>query len=638
MKKNYSLIWLILIVLMISHPGLANNTERLSLDRNEKTITAPEGTGYVWTLNEKSIEGDTRSIKISESGTYSVEYTNLSGNKISLKMSLNVAADGTVYRIIMIGDSTMQEWNAGYYPQQGWGAVMQPFFDEANVQVINEARSGRSSKSYYEESDWWPRVRELVEEGDFVLIQFGINDRSVAGPDRTTDPYGSSDTPGSTKYYLKKYVDESIARGAYPILCTTIRRGDLGGYGAYAQASRDLAEEVSVPLIDIDSLNKIDYDAVGTEYATDFWHSDVVHPQEMGCNKIGQAAIHGLQLLGDDPMIAKLIPHIKQFHTITTTTNYPDQVRMTKTDSFPSGTKVNYKVIYDSEELIFVGWFDSDGNRLSIDPLYRFTTGDESMTLEARFDDDFSKIDCSGFYEGGASIDDCGECSGGYTELFPCEHDFMEETTYKIQAVHSGLCLVPGENYLEQQECGSEDIMEWEFVASGDNHYLIKNLGNDQYLSYAGSTSILSAEPLDWRLEKDGDYYRLVPKDNLLSNIAVSGKKETEGAKISVIRRTSESAAHLFSIEDAAGVLGTEALNLRIFPNPVTDAILNIEAGKVIDGARLELVTMDGRKVYEQNISAGKQEILLNQVDPGMYLIRIVNDNKTAYQDRIIVK
>jgi hypothetical protein len=63
---------------------------------------------------------------------------------------------GSAIRIVLVGDSTVN--NGG-----GWGpgfcALMTP-----NVECINQARNGRSSKSYYDEGLWQPA---LALHGDY---------------------------------------------------------------------------------------------------------------------------------------------------------------------------------------------------------------------------------------------------------------------------------------------------------------------------------------------------------------------------------------------------------------------------------------------------------------------------------------
>ncbi|MBN2129954.1 MAG: rhamnogalacturonan acetylesterase [Sedimentisphaerales bacterium] len=143
-------------------------------------------------------------------------------------------------RIILVGDSTVTD-NAG------WGAGFKRLLDD-RVECENYARGGRSSRSFIEEGHW---AKALAGGADYVLIQFGHNDMPGKGPARETDP--------NTTYrqYMSRYVDESRAAGAAPVLITSMTRRNFRDgkivslLGAYAQAVRDLAREKDVPLVDL---------------------------------------------------------------------------------------------------------------------------------------------------------------------------------------------------------------------------------------------------------------------------------------------------------------------------------------------------------------------------------------------------
>jgi len=154
-------------------------------------------------------------------------------------------------RIILVGDSTVND-------QGGWGAGFKQLIDD-QIECVNYARNGRSSKSFIEEGHW---AQALAGGADYVLIQFGHNDMPGKGPARETDP--------NTTYreWMSRYVDASRAIGAVPVLITSMtrrnfREGKIATLlGDYAQAVRDLAREKDVPLLDlhaasIDLLNRL---------------------------------------------------------------------------------------------------------------------------------------------------------------------------------------------------------------------------------------------------------------------------------------------------------------------------------------------------------------------------------------------
>ncbi|MBO5780309.1 MAG: Ig-like domain-containing protein [Muribaculaceae bacterium] len=137
-----------------------------------------------------------------------------------------------------IGDSTMAEYSADRVTK-GWGQMFQQFFTD-DITVNNRAKSGASSKSFYEESAYWASVKKQIKEGDYVIIQFAHNDEKNGGMDgdeviayynsigdsnaAAAVDYRGTTASGTYKEYLRKYVNETRALGATPILASAICR------------------------------------------------------------------------------------------------------------------------------------------------------------------------------------------------------------------------------------------------------------------------------------------------------------------------------------------------------------------------------------------------------------------------------
>lgn len=153
--------------------------------------------------------------------------------------------------IYTIGDSTMA--NKGILknnPERGWGQVLSQFFDD-HVRIDNWAKNGRSSKSFMDEG-LWKGVLEKLKPGDYVFIQFGHNDSKL-------DSALHTDPRTTYRMNLIKYVTETRAKGACPVLLTSIvrRKFDMNGklqdtHGDYIVVVRELAREMNVPLIDME--------------------------------------------------------------------------------------------------------------------------------------------------------------------------------------------------------------------------------------------------------------------------------------------------------------------------------------------------------------------------------------------------
>lgn len=204
-------------------------------------------------------------------------------------------ADSQTPTIHVIGDSTASVYDQSLYPRMGWAQPYQDFFAPACATVSDKAASGRSSKSFYDEGRWTP-VRNALRKGDFVLIQFGHNDNKPDDATKYTEPFTTF------QQYLSKYVDESQAKGASPVLLTPIQRnywenGKIReSHAEYPAAMRQLAEKSQVPLVDMTALTKSYLEKIGQSAATNdvFLSNDSTHLQEKGARIIGEIVLGDL--------------------------------------------------------------------------------------------------------------------------------------------------------------------------------------------------------------------------------------------------------------------------------------------------------------------------------------------------------
>ena len=155
-------------------------------------------------------------------------------------------------KIFMAGDSTMQLYDTSRTPQRGWGQVFGDYFNN-NVQIVDLARGGRSTKSYIKEGLWNNLVNK-VHKGDWVIIEFGHNDHDKRKPERFT-------TPVQYKNNLITMIRDVQGRGANPIVLTPIAMRNFDksgvykdGHGSYPCQARLAAQDCKIPVIDVDSL------------------------------------------------------------------------------------------------------------------------------------------------------------------------------------------------------------------------------------------------------------------------------------------------------------------------------------------------------------------------------------------------
>jgi hypothetical protein len=93
--------------------------------------------------------------------------------------------------VFLTGDSTCANKPVDDNPERGWGQLIPKYFtDEISIQ--NHAVNGRSTKSFINEHRW-DTVLSRLQEGDYVMIQFGHNDEKLedstrSAPNRAAEP------------------------------------------------------------------------------------------------------------------------------------------------------------------------------------------------------------------------------------------------------------------------------------------------------------------------------------------------------------------------------------------------------------------------------------------------------------------
>lgn len=178
-----------------------------------------------------------------------------------LAAGMLVSTSMMAIKVHTIGDSTMATYSESTTVTRGWGQMFQQFFTDA-VTVNNRAKSGASSKSFYEEAAYWESVKKQIQPGDYVLIQFAHNDEKNDGMDGdevkayyesigdqakadATD-YRGTTASGTYKEYLRKYVEETRALGATPVLVGAICRKYFTGSTIRRNGRHDLGEDFSL--------------------------------------------------------------------------------------------------------------------------------------------------------------------------------------------------------------------------------------------------------------------------------------------------------------------------------------------------------------------------------------------------------
>jgi len=208
----------------------------------------------------------------------------------------------------LIGDSTMANKETKAYPETGWGMPFAYFFD-STVTVDNRAKNGRSTQSFIDEKLWQPVVDNL-NEGDYVLVQFGHNDEVPTKKTYTTEE--------QFKNNLIRYVNETRSKKALPVLITPVARRKfdstghvVGTHEVYSAIVRSVATQLNVPLIDLDRKSQALLQQYGVETSKLLYNHlqpgehpnypdgkiDDTHFSELGARKIAEIVLQEIKSL-----------------------------------------------------------------------------------------------------------------------------------------------------------------------------------------------------------------------------------------------------------------------------------------------------------------------------------------------------
>jgi lysophospholipase L1-like esterase len=235
--------------------------------------------------------------------------------------------------LFLIGDSTVKNGrDNGADGLWGWGNPIGDCFDKSKIRVDNSALGGTSSRSF-QTTGLWDKVLARLKPGDFVIMQFGHNDGGAPGDGRaraslkgnseetqevTIAGSGKKEVVHTYGWYLRKYIADTKAKGAIPIVCSLIPRNDwtdgkvhraAGNYGKWAA---EAAQAGGAYFIDLNEIIAKHYDAIGQEKVTrEYFVSEHTHTSLAGAKLNAQCVVEGIQGLKDCPLAGYVAPAAK---------------------------------------------------------------------------------------------------------------------------------------------------------------------------------------------------------------------------------------------------------------------------------------------------------------------------------------
>ncbi len=166
--------------------------------------------------------------------------------------------------VFLAGNSTVVDQDRE--PWASWGQMIPSFFEPGNICIANYAESGEALSSF-KSAKRLQKLLSLMKPGDYLFIEFGHNDQKQKG-----DGIGPFT---SYKKDLQFYISEVKKKGGIPVLVTSMHRRSFDTSGhiintllTYPDAVRETAHEENVPLVDLNAMSKILYEAWGPQKST----------------------------------------------------------------------------------------------------------------------------------------------------------------------------------------------------------------------------------------------------------------------------------------------------------------------------------------------------------------------------------
>lgn len=238
--------------------------------------------------------------------------------------------------VFLCGDSTGKNADEDPNGMWGWGSQGYTVFDSTKCVFQNQAKAGRSTRTYIDEG-LWDEVYNSLEPGDVVLIQFGHNDiggikdgkeRGVLATSKDSCGVYHMESSGIYKviysygWYLKKMIRDAEEKGAIPILLSLTPRnewhegkGNSRGFiypvqekkgkfyierrnETYGSWCRAVAKETGCQFIDVHNITANALDKMGKKKAAEYFNHDHTHLSLKGARLNAQSVAKGLRAIG----------------------------------------------------------------------------------------------------------------------------------------------------------------------------------------------------------------------------------------------------------------------------------------------------------------------------------------------------
>ena len=221
---------------------------------------------------QKTIIVDVRTPKINDQEQIKLKERELNylnwDNKLTLEFNgehpcvaaIEIKRADELPTIFLAGNSTVTDQENE--PWASWGQMF-PNFLKPELVVANYAESGETLLAFKREKRL-QKILSQMKPGDYLFMEFAHNDQKPGG--------NHLDAMTTYKDELKYYMSEARKKGGKPVLVTSTNRRRFDENGKiintleeFPEAMRQLAKEENIPLIDLNVMSKVFYEALGVE-------------------------------------------------------------------------------------------------------------------------------------------------------------------------------------------------------------------------------------------------------------------------------------------------------------------------------------------------------------------------------------
>jgi lysophospholipase L1-like esterase len=243
----------------------------------------------------------------------------------TISVSFIISKSKSKPTLFLIGDSTVRNGTLGNGGGGlwGWGSFLNERIDTFKISIQNRAMGGTSSHSYTA-TGLWDKVLKDIKPGDFVIMQFGHNDNGKSAVSGTGDDTIHVINPRSKKeeivhsfgWNMRKYILETKAKGATPIICSLVPRNRWKDNRVirdqtHAIWAKTVADEEGVLFIDLNTIIANHYDQLGQDQVMGkyFTEKDAVHTIKEGAVESSILVAEGLRMLKRNPLKKYMLPY-----------------------------------------------------------------------------------------------------------------------------------------------------------------------------------------------------------------------------------------------------------------------------------------------------------------------------------------